>query len=134
MVLKKIINPVIQSINNQLRWYNTLIFLNLIFQVNDDNVSARDLLFLCSSSSEQQNWIAKIRKHIPKKITNSNSGISHVIQTPNSQRNNNFQWFLLNYTIFNFNKEEFFIDKNLYWLIRLKYTWNTFMHTLKIFI
>jgi hypothetical protein len=45
--------------------------------VNDDNVSARDLLLLCSTPAEQQNWIAKIRKHIPKKISHGNTPHSH---------------------------------------------------------
>jgi hypothetical protein len=42
-----------------------------VFEVNDDNVSARDLLLLCSTPAEQQNWIAKIRKYIPKKINHN---------------------------------------------------------------
>jgi hypothetical protein len=38
------------------------------FLVNDENVSARDLLLLCSTPNEQQIWIQKIRKYIPKKM------------------------------------------------------------------
>ncbi|CAF0772865.1 unnamed protein product [Brachionus calyciflorus] len=35
--------------------------------LNDDNISARDLLLLCSTPAEQQVWINKIKKFIPKK-------------------------------------------------------------------
>lgn len=41
--------------------------------LNDDNISARDLLLLCSSPAEQQKWIEKIKICIPKKAPNSHS-------------------------------------------------------------
>jgi hypothetical protein len=35
--------------------------------LNDDNISARDLLLLCPTPNDQQAWINKIKKYIPKK-------------------------------------------------------------------
>lgn len=49
--------------------FSTFLFFN--FKVNDENVSARDLLLLCSTPNEQQMWIEKIRKYIPKKSLNN---------------------------------------------------------------
>ena len=50
---------------------------SIFIKVNDENVSARDLLLLCSTPTEQQVWIDKIRKYIPKKISHSNHSHSH---------------------------------------------------------
>ncbi len=47
--------------------------------VNGENISARDLLLLCSTEKEQQLWIDKIKKHIPKKNTNKSSSFTFNI-------------------------------------------------------
>lgn len=52
--------------------------------LNDDNISARDLLLLCSSPTEQQKWIEKIKKFIPKKGPHSHSSNQSVL----SQKSN----------------------------------------------
>lgn len=52
--------------------------------LNDDNVSARDLLMLCSTPAEQQNWITKIRKYIPKKFNHNNTHSNHSITSQRS--------------------------------------------------
>jgi hypothetical protein len=53
--------------------------------LNDENVSARDLLLLCSTPAEQQIWIEKIRKYIPKKIAH-HSNHSHSYHSISSQK------------------------------------------------
>lgn len=53
--------------------------------LNDDNISARDLLLLCSTPAEQQIWIEKIRKYIPKKVPSGNSS-SHSNHSISSQK------------------------------------------------
>lgn len=52
--------------------------------LNDDNISARDLLLLCSSPAEQQVWIEKIRKYIPKKPNSNHQNHSNSHQHHNS--------------------------------------------------
>ena len=53
-------------------------------------ISARDLLLLCSTEKEQQLWIEKIKKHIPKKKPPTNH-LSHLQQysSNNSQSHYN---------------------------------------------
>lgn len=58
--------------------------------LNDENVSARDLLLLCSTPAEQQVWIDKIRKYIPKKNPNLSASVhsqsNHSISSQNSSQ------------------------------------------------
>ncbi len=55
--------------------------------MNEENVSARDLLLLCSTPVEQQIWIDKIRKYIPKKNPNGNNTIANSNNNTNNVTN-----------------------------------------------